>query len=350
MARRRLELTPANPWTLGLFNRIPLPPIWVGCGLGLSVFTLFLVVSYAFGAGVGRFDQSAAQNVWGAELILAGLIGLVPAATVYSVRGALRFLDELRPTLGCSADEFRALQRELTRYPRWLLFGIGAVSAAGALNFVFSDPTLWAGGVRPPLTDPAYLWLSLLNAVFSWLLARGIALELVFARAFSRLGERLPSIDLLDRAPLAPFGRRALRGVLVWMLLAALWSLLYIGDWAADIVAPMLVLLAAFAFSAFLFPLLGAHRRIRDVKRAELERVRDAIQACRQQVLSRPNPGELTGGRLADLIAWEGRIEATSEWPLSASTLLRFALYLAIGVGSWIGAAVVERALEASLG
>ena len=46
---------------------------------------------------------------------------------------------------------------------------------------------------------------------------------------------------------------------------------------------------------------------------------------------------------LADLLAWERRIEAVREWPLDAPMLTRFALYAAIPLGSWLGSAVVER-------
>jgi predicted MFS family arabinose efflux permease len=37
------------------------------------------------------------------------------------------------------------------------------------------------------------------------------------------------------------------------------------------------------------------------------------------------------------------------EWPVDASTLTRFALYLAIPVGSWLGGALVERLVNALL-
>ena len=38
------------------------------------------------------------------------------------------------------------------------------------------------------------------------------------------------------------------------------------------------------------------------------------------------------------------------EWPFDASALLRFGLYTAVGVGSWLGAALVERLLDTVLG
>ncbi len=38
-----------------------------------------------------------------------------------------------------------------------------------------------------------------------------------------------------------------------------------------------------------------------------------------------------------------------NTWPFDASTLLRFALYTSLGVGSWVGGALVERVLGAAL-
>jgi hypothetical protein len=38
------------------------------------------------------------------------------------------------------------------------------------------------------------------------------------------------------------------------------------------------------------------------------------------------------------------------EWPFDAPSLARFSFYLLIGLGSWLGAAAVERLLDAALG
>lgn len=53
---------------------------------------------------------------------------------------------------------------------------------------------------------------------------------------------------------------------------------------------------------------------------------------------------------VAPLLAWESRITDASEWPFGRTTVLRLALYVALGLGSWLGAATVERALGWLLG
>ena len=54
--------------------------------------------------------------------------------------------------------------------------------------------------------------------------------------------------------------------------------------------------------------------------------------------------------RLANLIAYYQLIDRTREWPIGAANLFRFFMYLLIGLGSWPGAAVVERLLDSTLG
>jgi hypothetical protein len=100
-----------------------------------------------------------------------------------------------------------------------------------------------------------------------------------------------------------------------------------------------LTTITSFALAAFLLPLLGPHARLRAAKQAEL---------ARDRVLAR-DAGEVGGGRLGDLLAYEARVDAASEWPIETSTLLRFAFYLALGLGSWVGAGLVQHFLETAL-
>lgn len=53
--------------------------------------------------------------------------------------------------------------------------------------------------------------------------------------------------------------------------------------------------------------------------------------------------------RRADLLAYRAYVESIREWPFDAPTLLRFALFVAIPVGSWLGGALVERWLTTLL-
>ncbi len=52
---------------------------------------------------------------------------------------------------------------------------------------------------------------------------------------------------------------------------------------------------------------------------------------------------------LQGLLAYEARIESVREWPYDTPTLLRFAILAVITSSSWLGGALVERALSAVL-
>ena len=63
-------------------------------------------------------------------------------------------------------------------------------------------------------------------------------------------------------------------------------------------------------------------------------------------------PGPAAGpppGRMADLLATRAYVADVREWPFDAPTLTRFVLFLLIPLGSWLGGAIVERALAAVL-
>ena len=85
--------------------------------------------------------------------------------------------------------------------------------------------------------------------------------------------------------------------------------------------------------------------RIQEAKRQELARVHAAI---------RGEPGALRGSPLAarpapdlaELLAWRAAVEGVQEWPIDASTWLRFVLFLGIPLASWIGGALVQHVFE----
>ncbi|HSJ99262.1 MAG TPA: hypothetical protein VLC53_19460, partial [Myxococcota bacterium] len=102
-----------------------------------------------------------------------------------------------------------------------------------------------------------------------------------------------------------------------------------------------LVASALLSATVLVLPLRGARDAIAAAKRAELEAVREALRAARAQY-----PGARP---FADVLAWRSFVDSVPEWPFDAPTLLRFALYVAIPVGSWLGGALVERLVDALL-
>ena len=197
------------------------------------------------------------------------------------------------------------------------------------------------------LSHPALLWNLWQNGLFSWLLARTIGHDLRVSRVFSRATEEQAEIELFDLKPLTPLAGRGLQSALLIVLGISLFSL-FLGTGDPSPLVPVTqaatVLLAAFAL---LLPSLGVRRRVRAAKRDESALLSEQLRAIRAQ-------GAATEGtkkreiesRLATLLALKQHVAAAREWPFDLGTLGRFLLYAVIGVGSWLGAATVERLLD----
>ena len=84
------------------------------------------------------------------------------------------------------------------------------------------------------------------------------------------------------------------------------------------------------------------HERLHAAKLEELTRVRAEIECARAALVDTRNKGAEIA-RMPALLAWEARVERVSVWPFDAPTLVRFALFLLIPLGSWLGGALVER-------
>jgi len=142
----------------------------------------------------------------------------------------------------------------------------------------------------------------------------------------------------------APFARRGLRNAFVWIGGSSIASIIFVNlgfSWMTGLVLAATLLLGT---QAFLSPVRGLHRRIRAAKEAELQRVRAAIQQTRGSLLD-PSVRD-AASRMPGLLAYEHRIESVQEWPLDAPQIARFSLMIAVGLGSWLGGAVVGHVVD----
>ncbi len=130
------------------------------------------------------------------------------------------------------------------------------------------------------------------------------------------------------------------------MVLSAILSLLVIFDVNPTLAINGVVSASLLAAAVFLIPLYPLHRRIRAAKRSELARVGAAI--------ARESEARIAGGAdwapRADLIVYKQEVEQVSTWGFNTPTVVRFTLYVSLGIGSWLGAAFVERWLGTILG
>jgi hypothetical protein len=321
----------------------------VAC-VGLAIAVSYLLLHTAFDAlflQVWRFSPAELPwwqaDDWWSDCLNGVLIGYLPAAQAIARGGVARDLVELRPRLRFNDTEFSELTDDVTGPGRPLARLLALSGLVLGAWLAFGDPSM-RGGAAISLSNPVFVWHLSRSMLVVWLVMRFSVYDFTLTRAYLRLGRNSVAIDLLDIGSLTPFARRGQRSALAWVLLSSLVSLFWLGETAASVNLPGLVLVLPMATFAFLGPLAALRRGIQAEKHAELGRLREQIRDARSQT-----GGAVESPRLANLIAYYQLIESAREWPVDAANLLKFVGYLLLGLGSWLGAAVVERILDSTV-
>jgi hypothetical protein len=331
--------------------------VWAPFWLGLAIATGFLLARCAIDgfylATVGlpvSYDPLWRSATWWTEVVNAIQLGFVPAALVISRRGIGRDLTLLRTWLPGSEAEFGAILNAATDTGGLARRAFRFSGLVVGIVLVLTDPSI-SLQLGQSISNPAFVWPLIRVPILSWLLFIFIDADLKATRTYFHVGQNLIKADLLDVQSLSPFAQRGLRSALMWVIFSMLLSLFWLGeDTASSINFSVLLAMLTTATVAFVVPLLGVHRNILALKRAELDRLRDEIRVERAAVTESALSVRAASPRLANLIAYHQLIVRVREWPIDFANLLRFFLYLFIGLGSWLGGAIVERLLDSTLG
>jgi hypothetical protein len=310
-------------------------------------FDGFFLITWGFPPGASPWLQ---RDIWWPELVNATLIGYVPAVLLIASRGIDRDLSQLRSWLPSSDAEVDEIRTAATgplglSGQAFKLFGV-----AGAVLAVFTEPTL-SDGAEQSISNPAFLWPLLRTVAYAWFVFSLIASDLKATRAYFNMGRNSIEVDLLDVQSLSPFTQRGLRSALTWIIFSIIFSLFWVEEQATRGNLGLFVIALAMATTAFIVPLIGVRNNIVSVKHSELARLREDIRVERTTLLNKTtSDDESANPRLANLIAYYQLIDSSQEWPINAANLLRFFMYVLIGLGSWLGGALVERMLDSTLG
>lgn len=340
-------------WNDRLFDAIALSPLAVAALAAAALLLVLLVLALASESLnaelVARPHWWLARDVRLAALI-AVLAAFAPAARRWERGVALENLRALRAAMGWNEAELARAESEMDardlRGARRAGAAALAVVPAVAL-LVDRDPSLY---LRPEYWRLGQLWAWPLAAVVAWHVGVLTRATLVHARRFAALGARLPAIDLLDLEPLAPFARQGTRSVLPLLVLVAIFALNLVDEgfrWPLAILVPLQL---GFAAAVLRRTVSGVRERMRDAKRAAIARVNTAL---RRELAAGLGEGGAEGRgalRVGDLLAWRRHVAELPEWPFEGSALVRFGLYAAIPLGSWLGGALVERLVDAFVG
>ena len=277
------------------------------------------------------------------DLLNSVLVVYIPTALWLLRRGRLRDLRELRPHLR-EGISYAAQVDAVVRIPlrRLALCSLAAAVAFGVLPTI--DRGFWEGPM-PPLTHPFMIFFIIRMAITGWLGGRAIASESTSLTALSRIAATHTRVDLLDLRPFEIFARTGMRSALAWVLISSLVSLFWLGPGAGTangFILGTILLAVALGFYACIH---GAHRAIAAARREALGAVEARIARAGASLME-GRAAAANEPRLADLIAWHGFLERVREWPIGAPALARGVLVAALGLGSWLGGALVDRAVD----
>ncbi len=271
------------------------------------------------------------------------LAGYLPAAFLAVLRNGRRTVFALQGALDCTPEECGALADSI----RLSAVGLAAAATIG-LVFAFTGPY-----IVPPVPQTPWNPVSW-NAEVAWHRVLGLWMApwvgmlayaiVAMSRRMSRLAADLKSIDLFDLKPLLPFTQQGLGNALLLMGFVAIAGLMLLTETGFDLlgllVGPVILIAAGLALA---LPMRGVHRRITQGKAAELEWVDTKL---RQQRTVLKGGEDRTSGDLSDLAAYRDLVRAVPDWPINASSYVRFGLYLLIPIVSWAAAALVERLID----
>ena len=273
-----------------------------------------------------------------APVTLYMMVGFLPMATYYLCHWTDRHLVSIHRNFSLAVGP-----APFPRVTANVLGGIGSITMyflfihEPADPFLIFDPARWSSTFAMPLFG--LLLMGWLNFRFLLLLVRSAVIV-------SSAASRIEQINLLDSSAVKPFATHGVRSSMLAIVCLSVSANLWLDpDSPAIGTIASLVLLIGATVIALLLPTWGIHKRLKATKWAELHELRSSIHARRQIRDRTPDDSQ----HLRAELALESRLMAASEWPFDAGSYGRVALYVILGLGSWVGAALVERLLE-SLG
>jgi hypothetical protein len=319
--------------------------VWIGAAIALVTLGILIAAAWTAG-GLRDFMQTDRTLLHERDLrvavFLCVFVGFLPTAQYYMVRFTRANLAELASLLGPASQQLTLPNPNL-----WLV----------TLPSVLAFPLIALSIDRDPLLYFRYEYYADATRLFHWTVGvfacintgRLAHLSIACARVVGRCASSIARIDLLDLSPLAPFARQSLQTILTWLLI--------LSTFCVNAVDPAFLLPIA-AIAAFCGGLVAAtfalcnspiHQRIRDDRRGQIQSVNAALRgdsAALREVAIASRTGQLTP---ADLLSYRRLLDDVGTWAFDSSAWVRFGLYLALPLGSWLGGAIVERLLNASL-
>jgi hypothetical protein len=227
-------------------------------------------------------------------------------------------------------------------HPWWALL-LAAAVAIGLFSLITIETT-------PEVANPwaweslnyDSLWHRVLLVCFGWWVGCSMYVVVTESARLSRLSNHIETVDLMDLGAYQPLVRQGLTNALLVIGTVSVGSLLLVDPRFGSVLVIPWITSVVIAWIGLMLPLSGIRRKIKTVKRKERAWCVQALKTARDDLKS----GARGGQSVAEIVAYQTTIDHIRNWPFDNPTLVRFALYLLIPLGSWLGGAFVERGLD----
>lgn len=319
-------------------DTLSIPPVVAGiaCSLGLGGIALWLtwLIGIVADVDAGLEPDIAIR----APVTLYMMVGYLPMAIYYLDAWSADHVERI-------SNNF-SINRRAFEFPRYVANVAGLIGIVVMyLLFLYDpdEPLL----LFTPLEWRAEFVIPLVGLIImGWFIFRFMFLLIRNAIRISQTARLIQHIDLIDTSLTRPYAQQGVRTSLLAVVCLSISANLWLDPKAPAIgTAVSLIMLVGTSALALVLPTWGIHQRLKMLKQVELKQVRQAIASRRDPETRTVDDAQ----QLRADLAVERRLMEISEWPFDAGSYGRVALYIFLGFGSWVGAAVVERLLE-SLG
>lgn len=326
-----------SPWTLRAYEWLPGNPFWIGIG-----FTTCLLLVFFIGRALVDGPRNSSANDLRVAITHILQTAYTASAYAYLLITARKTTSDLAPVTR-HAPQWSVTINRVGKHPRWVLLLVGA-----AFCFAFGVPT--TNATTPETVNPwdwqswnyDIYWHRATSVLFNWWTGCLLYVIAVESLRLSRLSDAIKSLDLLELPAYQPFIRQGQINALLVIGLVSVASLLLVESRYGPMLFGAWISSGIFAWFVLMLPLRGIRTKIRVAKDRELDWCQQALRAARDELKS----GAVERQSIAEVIAYRTMIDNIRNWPFDNPTLVRFALYVMIPLGSWLGGAFVERGLD----
>ena len=310
----------------------PYAALWLATGLALLTSLFFLSANVWLPSELPQFFDSQAQLL-GQVLLMTLMPSYVLGMSIVAQRRSLRSARKLQAS-GLIKDHPDNWLRPIPTVKA----GIGVL--LGLLYAITVNlPTEWV--LR--LTDIDFQEGSIVAGQSLVWISCGVALAFRFhsATLFNEQG-RTVAIDIYDSSKLEPFARNGVDDVLLITGAIALTAIQALDAQfrLGNFLAALLVALPA-AVYLLIRPMWAVHLRLSQQKREFIDDIN--LQIARLRAAAAPIP------ELELLLQHRDRLKHTYTWPMDLAIVYRLLFYVVIPPLAWLGAALMETAVQGSL-